>query len=62
MVLVQITTDRYCAGVVIDNDHVVEAAPIVNWTIGWHRYRLLKYFRQRGHKIEAVGPAPDRDA
>jgi hypothetical protein len=54
MVLAQITTDRYCAGVVIENDTVIEAAPIIKWTIGWHRYQLLKYFRERGHKIEAV--------
>jgi hypothetical protein len=54
MVLVQITTDRYCAGVVLENDHVVKTAPVLRWLIGWHRYRLLKYFRERGHKVEVV--------
>jgi hypothetical protein len=54
MVLAQVTTDHYCAGLVIEDDHVIEAAPIIKWTIGWHRYRLLKYFRERGDKVEAV--------
>jgi hypothetical protein len=58
-VTAQITTDRYCAGVVIINNIVVEAAPILRWTIGWHRYRLLTYFRQQGHKVEAVLPHGD---
>jgi hypothetical protein len=53
-VLAQITTNRYCAGVVLENDRVIEAAPILRWLIGWHRYRLLKYFRERGDKVEAV--------
>jgi hypothetical protein len=53
--LVQISNSKICAGVVIENDHVVEAAPCVAYCIGWHRLRVLQYFRvKRGCKVEVV--------
>jgi hypothetical protein len=58
-VLVQITSPSniskpYCAGLVVENDHVVEAAPILRWTIGKHRDFIVKYFRNRGDKVEVT--------
>jgi hypothetical protein len=55
MVIAQITSPTYCAALVIENDHVVEAAPIIKWTIGKHRGWIVSYFRQqKGFKIEAA--------
>jgi hypothetical protein len=52
--LVRITGSNYCAGLVLENDIVIEAAPILAFTVGWHRQRLVNYFRQRRFLIEPV--------
>jgi hypothetical protein len=52
--LVRITSDDFCAGVIIENDHVVETAPILKFTLGWHRSRFVTYFRCRYCEVEPV--------
>lgn len=52
--LAQVTTNRFCAGLVIRDGVVVEAAPILRHTIGWRTYRLLSYYRGLGHRVEMV--------
>lgn len=52
--IVQVTCERFCAGAVIENDRVIEAAPIIAFTVGWHRARFLTYFRKRYYKVEPV--------
>ena len=48
MTLVQITAPHLCAGIVVRDDVVAEAAPILAWTIGKRRDWLRGYFRDKG--------------
>jgi len=52
--LVQVTSRDFCAGAIIENEEVVEAAPILAYTIGWHRKRFVDYFRRRYCNVEVV--------
>jgi len=54
MQLVQITSRWFCAGVVLDADVVIEAAPIIKYMKGWSRERVVAYCKQRGFKIVEV--------
>lgn len=50
--LAQIDAPHYCAGMVIIGDKVIEAAPIIRWTIGksyW--YEVDKYFRKKKYGV-----------
>jgi hypothetical protein len=52
--LVQVTCNRFCAGAILKDDHIAEAAPVLSFTIGWHRTRFVTYFRRRYCKVEPV--------
>lgn len=43
----QVTAPHFCAGLVTQNDWVVDAAPILWWTIGLHRGDLREYFQRK---------------
>jgi hypothetical protein len=46
--LVQVTAPHFCAGLVLDETGtVVEAAPILGWTVGKHWRELRPYFAKR---------------
>jgi hypothetical protein len=54
--LAQIDCPHFCAGIVLQNDKVVEAAPIVKYMARqrWSRDRVRDYCRQRGWKVIVV--------
>jgi hypothetical protein len=54
MMLVAVDAPHFYAGIVIENDVVTEAAPILRWTIGKRRDYLRKYFKSRGWKATVV--------
>lgn len=45
--LIQISSGYFCAGVVIENDLVIEAAPIVMYMKGWSHERVISYCRRK---------------
>ena len=42
-----------CFGIIAEDEVVVEAAPIANWTYGKNIFEVLDYYRRRG-KIELI--------
>jgi hypothetical protein len=52
--LVQVTGENFCAGVIFENGRVVYAAPYLRKTLGWDRYRFASHFRARGCRVEVV--------
>ena len=52
--LVQVTAPHFCAGIILKDGIVTEAAPILRWAIGWRRARLSEYFREKGWKAIVV--------
>jgi hypothetical protein len=40
--LYRITTDYFCAGLITKNEIVIEAAPILSWTIG-KRFNQIRF-------------------
>jgi hypothetical protein len=53
--LVQVTAPHFCAGLVLVDGVVTEAAPILKWAIGKRREWLSDYFRQKGWKAVVIG-------
>jgi hypothetical protein len=57
MMLIQITSDNppFCAGVVIENERVTVAAPILQYMMGWKWQRLMLYHHEkRNRKVEIM--------
>jgi hypothetical protein len=52
--LAVIDAPHFYAGVVLWNDKVVEAAPIVKYMRKWSRDRVRVYCQQKGWKISVV--------
>ena len=52
--LLQITAPCYCAGVVIEDDVVIRAAPILRWSLGKSYQFLENYFQRKGFKVEVI--------
>jgi hypothetical protein len=48
---------NFVAGLVISNDRVIHAAPILGYTIGWTTERIVALAQRRGWTIEHE-PAP----
>lgn len=58
-VLLQITTNYCCAAIAVEDGIVVEAAPILRWTIGKTDVFIYDYFtNRRNYKVEVVKPLP----
>jgi len=51
--LVSIDAPNFCSGVIVRDGRVVEAAPIVRWTIGKRYEWLADYCRRHGWKVRA---------
>ncbi len=47
-ILVQVTAPHFCATLVMLDDVVIEAAPILRWTIGKRRRFLRRMFERKG--------------
>ena len=46
--LIRITTDYYCCGIIADYETIVKAPPILKWTLGKDKDWLLRYLWNRG--------------
>lgn len=53
-ILAQITAPHFCAGIVLWDDKVVEAAPIAHYMKHWDRDRVRTYCKDRDWKITVV--------
>jgi hypothetical protein len=56
--LAQITAPHFCAGIVLFDDRVVEAAPIVRYMKRWSRDRVRDYCASKGWRIVVVHQIP----
>jgi hypothetical protein len=56
VILAQITAPQFCAGLVLVDDVVTTAAPIISYMAeqGWTRDRVRDYCRTRGWSIRIV--------
>lgn len=50
----QVTTHVFCAGIVTHDDVVIDAAPILRWSIGKTRDELRAYFSRKGWRVAFV--------
>jgi hypothetical protein len=53
-ILAQITGPHFSAGIVLWNDKVVEAAPIVHYMKRWSRDRVRTYCKDKGWQVSVV--------
>ena len=61
--LIQIDTDYACAGVIVKNGRVVEAAPIFYWMVGkpWDKVRHFRKIKSIRIQKEGVWHVLDRN-
>lgn len=52
--LVRVVAPHFVAGIVLDMDVVVRAAPILGWTVGKTRDFLRAYFQKKSWAVEVV--------
>lgn len=52
--LLQITAPHFCAGIVVERGVVVDAAPILRWTIGKRLWDVQRYFFRKNFEIVIV--------
>jgi hypothetical protein len=50
--LVRISASNFTAGLVIKDDHVIRAAPILGYMIDWPIGRVIALVQRRGWSIE----------
>ena len=55
-ILAQIEAPHFCAGIVLQNDRVVEAAPILHYMkkAKWTRDRVRTYCAEKGWRVVVV--------
>lgn len=49
--LFQVTTGYFCAGIVVKNGRVVEAAPILRWSIGKPIGAVVAWAESKGGEV-----------
>lgn len=54
MTLVRVTAPHYCAGLEVESDRVVRAAPILKWAVGRDWSGVRAYFRGKRFRVEVV--------
>lgn len=54
MSLYQVDANHYVAGLVVDQGRIVQAAPILRWTVGRDMQRVQAYLTKRGHRVDLV--------
>jgi len=52
--LVAVDAPHFYAGVILTDDVVTKAAPILKWSVGWKRDALSAYFKRKGWKAVVV--------
>ena len=57
--VLQVDAPYFCAGLVLLNDVVIDAAPILKYMRHWSRYQILTYCRFRGWKIKGESAIPN---
>lgn len=56
--LVAVDAPHFYAGIILENDRVTDAAPILKWTLGKNREWLRAYFISKGWKATVVQAPP----
>lgn len=54
----RVVAPHFVAGLVTDGDRVVEAAPILRWTMGRSRPQLRERFSRLHYEVQRVGMDP----
>ena len=57
---VQITAPHFCAGIVLNADKCINAAPIPKWRVGKSRSELRAYFATKGWSTKVIPSAQER--
>lgn len=52
--LIHVTAPHFVAGLILENDICVHAAPILKWTVGWTRDELRNWFRFKGYSARVL--------
>ena len=52
--LVRVTLPHLCAGVLVDGERIVQAAPILRWSTGKQLTELAAWVLKKGGTIEVV--------
>ena len=50
--VIQIQAPHFCASIVLVNNEVVEAAPIVKYMVGWQLDHIERYCAQKRWRLE----------
>ena len=53
-ILAQIEAPHFCAGLVLVDDTVNEAPPVLKYMVGWSRDRVRDYCKDKGWRIVVV--------
>lgn len=53
--LVRVVAPHFVAGLIVDGDRCVEAAPILRWAVGKRRAELRAYFKRRRWSARIIG-------
>lgn len=54
MELIRLVSHFFVAGVIATDGRVVQAAPIVKYSVGWTTHQLYAYAMKRGWSMELV--------
>jgi len=58
--LIQIEGESFSAGVELENDFVVKAAPMLRYMLGWTSRKVLNYAAKRKWQVEQTDqPSPN---
>lgn len=52
--LAQITAPHFCAGIILRDDYVVDAAPILRWMVGKSRDYVRSYCARKNWTVVVV--------
>lgn len=52
--LIAVDAPHFYAGIIIENDYCIKAAPILKWCVGKHKDYLYNYFCKKGWKSSAI--------
>jgi hypothetical protein len=52
--MIQITSDYFCAAVIVEHERVVSAAPILYYMVGWTVDRVMWYCDKKQWKYKTV--------
>ena len=58
-ILFQIDAPHFCAGAVMSEGKVTEAAPILNYMRGWKSSKIQSYCEKKGWKYSEMGISND---